>query len=333
MSAHQSWLGVTRGDAPLILSMPHTGTDIPAELEPRFVSPWLARKDADWWVHLLYDFAPALGATIIRTSLSRSVIDVNRDPSGRSLYPGQNTTELCPTTSFDGEPLYRDGDAPDADEIVRRRDLYFVPYHAAIEAEIARLRGAHPRVVLFEAHSIRSCIPHLFDGELPNFNIGTNSGASCAPELTAAIENVCDDNSLTPQGGERVGVRGRSPQNISENDLLETPTENETHSATPNQWLAPSPQPSPPVPREREIRFTHVTNGRFKGGWTTRHYGRPADGVHAVQLELGIRGYMDEPDVPTPENWPTPYNTDRAAPVRAVLQRILETCLSFASST
>ena len=333
MSTHPSWLGVTRGDAPLILSMPHTGTDIPAELAPRFVSPWLARKDADWWVHLLYDFSPALGATIIRTSLSRSVIDVNRDPSGRSLYPGQNTTELCPTTSFDGEPLYRDNDVPDAEEIAGRRNVYFMPYHAAIETEIARLRALYPRVVLFEAHSIRSRIPHLFDGELPNFNIGTNSGASCAAELTTAIEQVCDLHSLAPQGGERVGVRGLPSQNISENDLLETPTENKTHFPTLSQRLAPSPRPSPPVPGEREYCFTRVTNGRFKGGWTTRHYGDPDRGVHAVQLELATRGYMDEPDHPTPENWPTAYNANRAAPMRAVLQRILETCLSFASPT
>jgi N-formylglutamate deformylase len=274
MIPRPSWLSVTRGDAPLIVSMPHTGTDIPPEIERRFVSPWLARKDADWWVHLLYDFAPALGATIVRTSVSRSVIDVNRDPSGQSLYPGQNTTELCPTTSFDGEPLYREDDFPDAEEIARRREFYFVPCHAALEAEIARLRKQHSRLVLFEAHSIRSRIPRLFDGELPNFNLGTNSGASCSAELTTAIETACSDDN-----------------------------------------------------------YTRVTNGRFKGGWTTRHYGDPANGVHAVQLELAIRGYMNEPDQPTLENWPTTYNADHAAAMRAILQRILETCISFASKS
>ncbi|HEY3637295.1 MAG TPA: N-formylglutamate deformylase [Rhizomicrobium sp.] len=283
MSDVPSWLGVVRGDAPLILSMPHTGTDIPQEIEPRFVSSWLARKDADWWIHLLYDFAPSLNATIIRTSLSRSVIDVNRDPSGQSLYPGQNTTELCPTITFDGQPLYRDGFAPDDKEIARRRELYFVPYHQAIESKIARLRQRHERVVLFEAHSIRSRIPRLFEGELPNFNIGTNSGASCSAELTSAIEKVCDARSLAPQRG------------------------------------------------ERETLFSRVTNGRFKGGYTTRHYGAPDKGVHAVQLELAMRGYMEEPDRPTPDNWPQPYNADRAAAMRGILKNILETCLSFAS--
>lgn len=129
---------VHRGEAPLIVAFPHTGTDIPAEIA--FASPWLARKDADWWIDRLYDFAAGLGATTIRTGISRSVIDVNRDPSGASLYPGQATTELCPTTTFDGEPLQN----PDADEIARRRTAYFDPYHAAIEAEIARLRAIHP---------------------------------------------------------------------------------------------------------------------------------------------------------------------------------------------
>ena len=316
MNVQPSWLGMVRGDTPLIVSMPHTGTDIPPELESRFVSSWLARKDADWWVHLLYDFAPVLGATLIRTSLSRSVIDVNRDPSGRSLYPGQATTELCPTTSFDGEPLYRDDDLPDAQEIARRREHYFMPYHAALEAEIARLRNRHQRVVLFEAHSIRSRIPRLFEGELPNFNIGTNSGASCAHELTAAIEEVCDAFSLDPPppAGEirpRAGERGsRAHESVQ-------------HSSAPSLRGTSASCGGG--------KFTRITNGRFKGGYTTRHYGEPDRGVHAVQLELAMRGYMDEPDLLSPENWPQAYDVDRAASMRAVLRSILETSLSFAS--
>ena len=181
------WLRVTRGDAPLVLSVPHAGTDIPAELEASLVSPWLARRDADWWVDRLYDFGGALGATVIRTGLSRTVIDVNRDPSGASLYPGQATTELCPTTTFDGEPLYRDGRSPDAAEIAARRERYYDPYHQALRTEIARLRTRHPRVVLYDCHSIRSRIPRLFDGELPNFNIGTNSGRGKTNSPTATI--------------------------------------------------------------------------------------------------------------------------------------------------
>lgn len=270
-----SWLTVHPGDAPLIVSFPHTGTDIPAEIEAGLVSPWLARKDADWWVDRLYDFAASLGATTIRTAISRTVIDVNRDPSGASLYPGQATTELCPTTTFDGEPLYREGRAPDAAEIARRRGAYFEPYQAALAAEIERLRAAHGRVVLYEAHSIRSRVPRLFVGPLPNFNIGTNSGASCDPALTGAVEAVCDATA-----------------------------------------------------------YSRVTNGRFKGGYTTRRYGNPAEGVHAIQMELACRGYMDDPATPIgPDNWPAPYDAARAAPMRTALTDILGACLAFAAET
>lgn len=194
-----AWLTVRRGEAPLIVSIPHAGVDIPPHLQGRFVSHWLATCDADWWVDRLYAFAADFGATVIATRLSRSVIDVNRDPSGVSLYPGLATTELCPTTTFDGEPLYRLGHQPDEAEIATRRRLFFQPYHDTLSAEVARLRAGHGAVVLYDAHSIRSRIPRLFDGELANFNIGTNSGASCDPALTAAVEAVCDRH-----GGTRV---------------------------------------------------------------------------------------------------------------------------------
>jgi N-formylglutamate deformylase len=265
------WLEVHRGNSPLLVSFPHTGTELPADLEAKFLSPWQARRDADWWVDRLYDFAAGLGATTVRTRISRSVIDVNRDPSGASLYPGQATTELCPTTDFDGDPLYREGSGPNADEIARRREAYFMPYHAALRSELERLRGAHSNIVLFEAHSIRSRIPRLFEGELPQFNIGTNGDKSCSPELTGAVQSVC--------------------------------------AAAPH---------------------THVVNGRFKGGWTTRHYGQPHRGIHAIQLELACRGYMDEPGHPTPDNWPTPYSEARTADLRAVLKEILSAALAFA---
>ena len=184
------WLMVRRGDAPLLVSLPHTGTDLPPELDGRLVSPWLARKDADWWIDRLYAFADDLGATTVHTALSRTAIDVNRDPFGVSLYPGQATTELCPTTTFDGEPLYRDGEAPGAEEVAERRTLWFDPYHAALDAEVERLRAAHDRVVVYDCHSIRSVIPRLFEGRLSAFNIGTNGGASCAPELQSAVEHA-----------------------------------------------------------------------------------------------------------------------------------------------
>lgn len=190
--AHREWLSVHHGDAPLVVSFPHTGTEIPEDIENVLVSPWLARKDTDYWVDVLYDFAHEMGATTIRTALSRTVIDVNRDPSGASLYPGMVTTTLCPVETFDGEPLYKSGAEPGPAELLRRRNEYFDPYHAALTAELERKRAESGCVVLYDAHSIRSRMPRLFEGTLPQFNIGTNLGASCDPALTSAIEDICD---------------------------------------------------------------------------------------------------------------------------------------------
>lgn len=186
-----AWLTVRQGKAPLVLSMPHTGHTIPSDLVGRFVSPWLAVKDTDWWIDRLYDFADEIDATVVHTAISRSAIDVNRDPSGASLYPGQATTSLCPTTSFDGEALYRAGHEPDSAEIERRKALYLAPYHGALADELARLRKMHKAVVLYDCHSIRSAVPRLFDGLLPNFNIGTNGGAAAAAALCADVERIC----------------------------------------------------------------------------------------------------------------------------------------------
>jgi formiminoglutamase len=271
MTELPAWLELRRGSAPLILSIPHTGLDL-ADLEPRLVSAWLARKDADWWIERLYAFAAELDASIVRTTISRTVIDVNRDPSGASLYPGQATTELCPTTTFDGEPLYQSGKDPTAAEISQRRIAYFDPYHAVVAAEIARLRSVHETIVLYDCHSIRSFIPRLFEGELPVMNLGTNSGASASPSLVAEAEALMAASGLS-----------------------------------------------------------HVSNGRFKGGWITRRYGQPAEGVHALQMELACRGYMREQPGPVSDaNWPAPYDEAFAAPIQTRLRQILETCLAFA---
>jgi N-formylglutamate deformylase len=268
----KDWLRVERGDVPVVVSFPHTGTAIPAEIESQLVSPWLARKDADWWVDELYDFARELGITTVRTAISRTVIDVNRDPSGQSLYPGANTTGLCPLETFDGEALYLPGMKPDDNDVAQRLESFFVPFHRAILSELERLGATHPRVVLYDAHSIRSRIPRLFNGELPQFNIGTNGGESCGSDLAAAVQAACVQSGLTV-----------------------------------------------------------VTDGRFKGGWITRYYGEPARGVHAIQMELACRGYMHEPDgAITSDNWPSPFDPQRAAPLRGALGKVLEACITFA---
>jgi formiminoglutamase len=262
-----TWLHVARRDTPLILAFPHGGTDIPAELLPDFRSRWWAIRDADWHIRTLYE--GLADATLIWTDISRSVIDCNRDPSGASLYPGQATTGLCPAETFDGDPLYREGRAPD----IASRRAWFDPYHTAIAAEIARLRARHERVVLYDCHSIRSHVPRLFDGDLPELNIGTDGGVTCDPALSDAVLAACD---------------GRS----------------------------------------------HVLNGRFRGGWTTRHYGRPEQGVHAIQMEIAMRAYLREPAAtPDEANWPPEYDSAFAAPLRADLTRILAAVLDFAKGS
>lgn len=261
------WLRVHRGDAPLVIAFPHGGTDLTG-LDDQYVSPWHARIDTDWWIADLYAFAAEAGATLVATEISRSVIDMNRDPSGASLYPGQATTELCPTTTFDGEPMYRFGE-PDEAEITQRLNLYHRPYHDALGAELARLKAAHGRVVLYDAHSIRSHVPRLFDDELPQFNIGTNGGATCAPELETIVASICAASG-----------------------------------------------------------YSHIVNGRFKGGWTTRHYGDPENGVHAVQMELAQRGYMAEPAAITSANWPAPLDPNPA--ILPVLEQVIAATLDFA---
>jgi N-formylglutamate deformylase len=265
------WLVVHRGSAPLVLSIPHAGVIIPPDVASGLRSPWLSLKDTDWYIPELYEQARELDVTIVRTCISRTVIDVNRDPSGRSLYPGQTTTGLCPLTTFDGEPLYHAGAEPDAVEIARRRGRYFDVYHEALSAELERLRALHGWAVLYDAHSIRSRMPTLFEGLLPQFNIGTNGGASCAAAMTAAVERVC--------------------------------------AAT---------------------HFTRITNGRFRGGWITRHHGQPSRHIHAIQMELAMRGYLREPSgAETPDNWPPDFSVGDAAELRPVLMEVLRVCLEF----
>ncbi|WP_370676594.1 N-formylglutamate deformylase [Pleomorphomonas sp. PLEO] len=265
---------IRRGRAPLVLSLPHVGTAIPDDIEARLVSPWLARKDADWWIDELYAFAAELDATIVRAHWSRTVIDLNRDPTGVSLYPGQATTGLCPLETFDGEPLYRPGAEPNAEEIDARNATYYQPYHRALTEEISRLRNANERVVIYDCHSIRSAIPRLFADKLPVFNLGTNNGVSADPALIKQVADI-------------IATSGRS----------------------------------------------HVVDGRFKGGYITRHYGQPENGIHALQMELACRGYIREALGPVSEaNWPVAFDAGFAAPTRLTLQAVLTACVVFAGN-
>ncbi|MGH8090157.1 MAG: N-formylglutamate deformylase [Rudaea sp.] len=251
-----------RGTAPLLVSLPHDGTALPDDIAARMTPAARRVPDTDWHVSRLYAFACELGASIIVPKHSRYVVDLNRPSDDVSLYPGQNTTGLCPIVQFSGEPVYLPGAEPSADEIAQRVKKYWRPYHDALAAEITRIKSQYGRVVLWEGHSIRSVVPFLFDGRLPDFNLGTSGGASCSAGLQRKLVHLL----------------------------------------------------------EAQKDYSFVVNGRFKGGYITRHYGKPIEGVDAVQLELAQINYMDEDSFA--------YDEVRATPTRAVIKVLLETTLA-----
>jgi formiminoglutamase len=256
---------ITRGDGPVVLGMPHTGTHIPEEIFAKLTPVGKTLADTDWHIDRLY--RGLLGsATIVRATFHRYVIDANRPPSGESLYPGQNTTGLVPLTDFDGESIW--DTKPTSEEIASRRQDFHAPYHAALAGELERVCAGHGIAVLYDCHSIRSRIPFLFEGTLPDFNIGTNAGQSCAPEMEAAVNGIC-----TAADG-----------------------------------------------------YISVVNGRFKGGWTTRHYGRPAEGIHAIQMELAQGTHL------TSETPPFAFDPGKAERLRPHLRAVLETLETIALS-
>lgn len=249
---------ITEGDSPIILGFPHVGTFVPEEIWHRLNETGQVLADTDWHVDRLYTgLLP--GATMVRANFHRYVIDANRAPSDESLYPGQNTTGLCPTTDFDGLPIYHEGAEPNEEEIEWRRQTWHAPYHEALAAQIERVKAIHGVAILYDCHSIRSNIPFLFDGKLPDFNVGTNNGSTC--DLT--IENSVVGHTSAADG------------------------------------------------------FSSVLNGRFKGGWTTRFYGKPEEGVHAIQMELAQDTHL------AAELPPFDYDERKANLLRAHLRAIL----------
>ena len=250
-----------RGTAPLLVSLPHDGTLVPDDIAARLTPQARRVPDTDWHIARLYAFARELGASVLVPRFSRYVIDLNRGEDDVSLYPGQNTTGLCPVVRFSGEPVYLEGQAPDETEVRARVERYWRPYHDALRGELERVRAAHGRLVLWEGHSIRGERPFLFEGRLPDLNLGTAGGASASPELRARLEAV-----LAAQDG-----------------------------------------------------YDWVHNGRFKGGYITRHYADPARGIEAVQLEISQRIYMDEDSFA--------YDEAKATRAQAVIRRLLEAAL------
>ena len=253
-----------RGTTPLLLSLPHVGTELPRELQPRYVPRALAVEDTDWHLHQLYDFALGLGASVLTPRYSRYLIDLNRPPDNAPMYPGANNTELCPTRFFTGDPLYREGQTPDALEINRRRERYWQPYHDAIAVELQRLKSLHGYALLFDGHSIRSELPWLFPGRLPDLSLGTASGQSCAPSIRESILDTF----------------------------------------------------------AKQKSYSFVCDDRFKGGYITRHYGRPANDIHAVQLEMCQCLYMEEVQ-------PFRYENELAWKITPLLNKVFRTLLKW----
>lgn len=256
-----------RGTTPLLVSIPHAGTEVPPDIFGRLDEAAKGLPDTDWHVDRLYDFARGLGASVITARYSRYVIDLNRPPDNENLYPGQASTGLVPADLFDGRPIYLDDIGPDMAETFQRVDDYWRPYHGALREELARLKARFGHAVLWDAHSIRSTVPRLFDGTLPALNLGTNGGESCDEGLIGRIVDIARE-------------------------------------------------------AERDLGFSHVLNGRFKGGYITRNTGDPESGIHAIQLEMSQAVYMDEDP-------PYTYRPDLAARITPVLAAFLETCIDW----
>ena len=246
------------GNNPLLLAQPHGGSWIPESISGRLNSRGRGKSDTDWHISQLYH-GLVDDVTIVSTPVHRYVIDANRNPSDESLYPSQNTTGLCPTTTFDGEPIYLAGQAPDNEEIQQRLKRYHRPYHEELREQLERIRQKHGYVILYDCHSIRSEIPFLFKGRLPDFNIGSSNGTSCSSQIQTLVESVCD----------------------------------------------------------AQQHYSWVSNGRFKGGWTTRHYGNPQQGYHAIQMELAQCNYMQESP-------PWNYLPEKADKLRRLLKQVLQ---------
>ena len=193
-----------RGMTPLLVSLPHAGTHIPPDIAARLLPRALQAEDTDWFLDKLYAFATEMGASVLVPRHSRYVIDLNRPSDNQPMYAGANNTELCPTRFFTGDALYREGMAPSDAEVQQRVATYWQPYHDALRDELLRLKSEHGHAVLFDGHSIKSELPWLFDGKLPDLNLGTASGAACAPSLREALAGL-----LQAQTRFTVAVDGR----------------------------------------------------------------------------------------------------------------------------
>jgi N-formylglutamate deformylase len=189
-----------RGNTPLLVSMPHTGTHVPEWLAPRLTRAAKALADTDWHLEPLYDFLDELAASVLVATHSRYVVDLNRPPDNASLYPGQDTTGVVPVDTFHKEPLYLPGFGPSQSEVRSRIEQYWSPYHAKLAETLASLKSEHGYALLWDAHSILSVVPRFFAGKLPDFNLGTADGRSCAPGIGEKLAQVPKGYSVVLNG-------------------------------------------------------------------------------------------------------------------------------------
>ena len=262
---HADVYSLHAGESPLLISVPHDGREVPDEMLSVMTRRARALPDTDWHVGRLYDFCKANGASLLAARYSRYVVDLNRSADDEALYAGKPSTGLCPTETFAGDAIYEDGQAPGARDRDARIVRYWLPYHAALAAELERIRARHGYALLWDAHSIASVVPRLFEGELPELNLGTNSGQSCPLQVAEAVERVA-----------------------------------------------------------RQSPYSTVSNGRFRGGYITRHYGQPEAACYAIQMELSQRCYMDESSLR--------YHPKRAAALGETLRRLLHTFVETAAA-
>lgn len=252
-----------QGTTPLLISMPHIGTFLPPDVKSRMTDAAIKLPDTDWYVDKLYWFAVEMGASLLMPTHSRYVVDLNRPQDDADLYPGQVKTGLCPLNTFGGEKIYKDDEEPDHIEKINRVAAYWVPYHETLQAELARLKEEFGYAILYDAHSICSHVPLLFEGRLPDLNLGSAKGAACAPEMAAAALKAAASGD-----------------------------------------------------------YSSVLNGRFVGGYITRHYGHPQNDIHAIQMELTWINYMNE-------NYPYSFDEKKAAKLQETLKNVLQALLTW----
>lgn len=239
-----SYFRFQRGELPVLIEVPHAGLAIPEVVRSELRTPLEhVLRDADLFVDQLYAEAPGRGASMLTALTSRYVIDLNRAPDDVDLrtvpdHPaprGAASRGVVWRTTTDGRPLLRRPLSYRQLEARLRR--FHRPYHAALRAELQRLRSEHGYAIAIAAHSMPSVGrgPGGRSVKRPDVVPGSRGRTSADPRLLDLVAGHFEDAGLS--------VRHDDP---------------------------------------------------YRGGYTTAHYGRPAEGWHVVQIELSRALYVDE---------------------------------------